>query len=244
MGDGKPLIFIHGFCESHEIWTGFDERLADKFQVFVIDLPGFGNSKLLPVPFSIREVAVKVLDWMDQSEIDSPVVVGHSLGGYVALAMANLNPIKIGGLVLFHSTPHPDSEERKSNRSRVSDFVKKNGVAPFVDTYVPGLFFDKSHPAIHLVDKMARSTSMETLLAYTSAMRERPSSIDFLTNSDMPVLVLAGEMDSIIPVESALEFGRLPKKNAVCILKNTAHMGMYEKPQEAEAALAQFLLGI
>lgn len=244
LGKGKPVILIHGFCETLEIWNGLAEKLAKKYEVFVIDLPGFGNSRLPPAPFSIIDISEKILKWIDQLKINLPVVIGHSLGGYVALAMASHDQNKIAGLGLFHSTPHSDSEERKANRSRVIEFVKKNGVGPFVDTYVPGLFFDMRHHAIPLVDRIARKTTKETLLAYTSAMRERPSSIDFLTDFEKPVLVLAGEKDSIIPMESVRHYGALPKKSTVCILKETAHMGMFEKPQEAEAAITEFILSI
>src|SRR5579859_274110 len=156
LGKGKSVILIHGFCETHEIWSGFAEDFSGEFEVFSVDLPGFGKSPIPPPPFSIRDIALKMLDWTDRNNISQPFVVGHSLGGYVALAMAQLEQEKISGICLFHSTPYPDSEERKSNRNRVMEFVKVNGVGPFVDTFVPGLFLDKKHPSIPYVDRMAQ----------------------------------------------------------------------------------------
>ncbi|HEV8511873.1 MAG TPA: alpha/beta hydrolase [Cyclobacteriaceae bacterium] len=240
-GKGKPVLLIHGFCETHEIWNGFAEKLSEAFEVFAIDLPGFGDSPLPATPFTIQDVAKDLLNWIDQENIRSPFLVGHSLGGYTALAMAKQGQEKISGLCLFNSTPYPDSDDRKSNRNKVIEFVKKNGVDPFIDTYVPGLFLDKKHPAIPDVYKIARRTSEETLLAYTSAMRDRPSSIDFLKEFQKPLLTITGDNDSIISVESVREFGHLAKTSWVHILENTGHMGMFEQPDKALRILSDFM---
>jgi pimeloyl-ACP methyl ester carboxylesterase len=240
-GKGKPVLLIHGFCETHEIWNGFAEKLSEGFEVFTVDLPGFGDSPLPPTPFSIEDIAGKLINWIDQENIKSPFVVGHSLGGYLSLAMAKQAQEKISGLCLFHSTPYPDSDDRKSNRNRVMEFVKKNGVDPFIDTYVPGLFFDKKNPAIPSVYKIARKTSERTLLAYTTAMRDRPSSIGFLKEFEKPLLTITGDNDSIISVESVREFGHLAKTSWVHILENTGHMGMFEEPGKALHILSNFI---
>ncbi len=168
--------------------------------------------------------------------------MGHSLGGYVALSLAEQAQHKITGLCLFHSTPHPDNDDRKSNRNRVIEFVRKNGVNPFIDTYVPGLFYDKKHTAIPGVYKIARKTSEKTLLAYTSAMRDRPSSIDFLKEIEKPVLTIAGNKDSIISMEMALGFGHFAKISEVQVLEKTGHMGMFEQPEKTREILTDLFL--
>src|SRR5258708_5460057 len=138
-GKGYPIILIHGFCETHEIWNGFVEGLSKKFEIFVIDLPGFGNSPILASPFfSIDDAGAKVFEWIVQQKINQPIVIGHSLGGYVALAMAKRHAEKFAGLGLIQSTAFPDSEERKANRNKVIEFVKAHGTDPFIDTFVPG----------------------------------------------------------------------------------------------------------
>jgi pimeloyl-ACP methyl ester carboxylesterase len=244
LGKGKPVILIHGFCETHEIWNGLTESLAETFEVFSIDLPGFGQSQLPPAPFTLTDIAKKVLQWIELEKITLPFVVGHSLGGYITLAMAEGASEKMGGLCLFHSTPYPDSEEKKTNRNRVIDFVKVNGVGPFVDTFVPGLFFDKKHPAIPVVDKIARETSPGTLLAYTAAMRDRPSSIGFFKNFEKPLLILAGDKDTVISSESVQEYGRLVKNGLVQILNDAGHMAMFEQPERVRNILTGFLSAV
>jgi pimeloyl-ACP methyl ester carboxylesterase len=240
-GKGKPIILIHGFCETHEVWDGLVEKLSQSFEVYSVDLPGFGGSTLPATPFTLDDISEKILRWVDNLEVNLPFLIGHSLGGYVGLAMARKAQQKISGLCLFHSTPHPDTDERKANRNRVIEFVKKNGVDPFVDTFVPGLFVNKNHPGMPGVFTMARRTSKETLLAYTAAMRDRASSVEFLQKFEKPVLVIAGENDSLISKESVLEFGCLVRKGNVQILENTGHMGMLEQTAKSSAILSEFI---
>jgi pimeloyl-ACP methyl ester carboxylesterase len=240
-GKGQSVVLIHGFCEGHEIWNGFAEKLAESFEVYTIDLPGFGQSPLPATPFSISDVAGMVLSWINQENIVLPFLVGHSLGGYIALSMAQQAQAKMAGMCLFHSTPYPDDDDRKSNRTRVIEFVKKNGVDPFIDTYVPALFYDKKHPAIPIVDRIARKTSESTLVAYACAMRDRPSSIDLVKEFEKPLLTITGDNDNIISTKAALEFGRLAKISRIEILEKTGHMGMLEQPLEAYAILSDFI---
>jgi pimeloyl-ACP methyl ester carboxylesterase len=228
LGKGYPIVLIHGFCETHEIWDELAKGLSEKFEVFVIDLPGFGSSPALKAPFSINEVAEEVFEWIVQQKIHNPIVIGHSLGGYVALAMAKSHSEMVAGLGLIQSTAFPDSEEKKINRNKVIEFVKVHGKDPFIDTFVPGLFFDKQHPAIQKADKIARQTSEETLLNYTAVMRDRPSSIDFIRSTECPLLIVGGDRDIIIPAEITLEHARLAPKSEVHLLKEIGHMVMFE----------------
>ena len=244
LGKGYPIVLIHGFCETHEIWDGLAKALSQKFEVFVIDLPGFGNSPALKTPFSINEVAEEVFQWIVQQKIQKPVVIGHSLGGYVALAMAKSHSEMFAGLGLIQSTAFPDSDEKKMNRNKVIEFVKTHGTDLFIDTFVPGLFFDKQHPAIPEVDKIARQTSKETLLEYVAVMRDRPSSIDFIGNTVLPLLVVGGDKDTIIPGEVTIKHGRLAPKSEVHLLKDIGHMAMFESPMETQNLIELFAAGL
>lgn len=240
-GKGKPVVFIHGFCETHEIWNGFIEPFTDHHEIIVIDLPGFGASPLPHTPFSIDEIAARILTWMDEQHIRRPIVIGHSLGGYVALAMAGTDTAKMSGLGLFHSTIFEDSEERKANRTKVIEFVSKHGVDPFIDTFVPGLFFDKHHPVISLVDNISRKTPQATLIAYSQAMRNRPSYEAVFKKLEMPTLILAGEKDGIIPVEISSKHLLYNPKAQLHLLPSVGHMAMYENPTEAQKIISAFI---
>ena len=85
-GQGHPLLFLHGFCESGEMWHYLADSLSTQYRVICPDLPGFGNSELTHPIQSLEEVAEQLEAWMQAEQIQNPIVLGHSLGGYVALA--------------------------------------------------------------------------------------------------------------------------------------------------------------
>ena len=227
-GAGHPLVLIHGFCETNEIWDRFADKLSDTFRVLLPDLPGFGKSPLPPTPFSIMDIGLAILGWMDELHLDRPVVIGHSLGGYVTLAMADVQPVRFPGFGLFHSTAYADSEEKKENRNKVIDFVSRNGVQPFIDTFVPGLFYQKENPHVTEIHQIASLTPAETLVAYAAAMRDRPARLALLETFPKPILMIAGEHDAIIPYEQSSAQSGLMKFPLFYGLKDAGHMGMFE----------------
>lgn len=228
LGQGSAIILIHGFCETHEIWSGFDTRLSKYGRVISIDLPGFGSSPLPSTPFTIDAIAEIVLKWLKENHIKDPLLVGHSLGGYVVLAMAAMDPQYCHQLVLFHSTIYADTEEKKANRNKVIDFVSSNGVAPFIQTFVPSLFYSKSHPELERVKSICAKTPLKTLVEYTKAMRDRPSREEFFKTYKGNSLIIAGEQDEIIPLEVSSKMSSMGAKADFLCLKDTGHMGMIE----------------
>lgn len=239
-GKGFPLILIHGFCETNEIWDSFAEKLSPDFRVITPDLPGFGKSPLSNGRISIAGVAAELTSWLHKIEIRQCLAIGHSLGGYVTLSMISQEPNLIAGFGLFHSTAFPDSEEKKQNRNKVFEFVNKNGVAPFVETFVPGLFYQKDNPSIEKVYSIASKTQKDTLLAYTLAMRDRPESTSILASYEGDSIFLAGRYDSLIPYSAIDEQSRMNAKSDLKILENSGHMGMLEDAETAFKAVQSF----
>jgi pimeloyl-ACP methyl ester carboxylesterase len=227
-GKGFPILLIHGFCETHEIWNTFSKELSRDFRVLTIDLPGFGKSELLDNSFSITDVASKVLEWLKQLQIKSCVAIGHSLGGYVTLAMVEQQPETLKAFGLFHSTAYADTEERKLSRNKVIEFVSKYGVQTFIESFIPPLFFDQSNKHILPLVKLASQTRPDTLVAYIKAMRDRPDRTNVLQYFEGHVLFIAGERDGGISSESIRKQAELAAKGIVTVLPEVAHMGMFE----------------
>jgi len=239
-GEGSALVLLHGFCETHEIWENIFPELSTKFKVIALDLPGFGKSDPLSLDFSIKKVGRSVTDLLSSIGIQNCVFVGHSLGGYVALTIAQERPDLVAGLCLFHSTALPDNDEKKINRNRVIDFVEKNGALPFVETFVPGLFFKKDQKNMESVYKIASKTSKNSIIAYSRAMRDRPDMTDFLMEFFKPVLFVGGENDSFLRVPSLEGQAKLAVAGEVKILAGTGHMGMYEATSQSIRILKDF----
>ncbi len=241
LGSGPPVLLLHGFCESNQIWGVFANILAQRFEVIMPDLPGFGKSTLPATPFTIDSVATQMWEWLDELGVGNPVIVGHSLGGYIALSMVHQRMEEVPGFCLLHSTAKKDTEEKKQNRNKTIDFVARNGVEPYIKTFVPGLFYDKESPAMKEVFAIANTTPRETLLAYTAAMRDREDRRKVLDDFDGPVLFIAGEKDEIIPLDSLMDQAVQPSNGRLSILSDTGHMGMLESTTRCVEIVTQFV---
>lgn len=240
-GFGPAVILLHGFPMNHTVWDDFAVQLALDFTVYTPDLPGLGESEPLGSSFSIADVAKSMLDWVSESGITKAALVGHSLGGYVALAMAGQQPAWLEGLVLFHSTAYADSPEKKESRTKVIRFVEEHGVLAFTSNFIHPLFADQDHVAIPHVRSLTMEAGEVAVKGYTLAMRDRPDTTHVLRSFTKPILFLAGEKDPGIPVSSIHEQAGLNRKSEVRILKDTGHMGMVEKPVETLTIVKDFL---
>jgi pimeloyl-ACP methyl ester carboxylesterase len=239
-GSGQPIVFIHGFCETHEIWKEFVTPFITSYRVITLDLPGFGSSELLSTPFTIDDVGDAVAETLEHHNISDAAIIGHSLGGYVALSLAKNHSSLLKGLGLFHSSAFADSEEKKENRNKVIESVKNYGALPFIDTFVPGLFFDKSNAALKKVYAIASKTRSETIINYTVAMRDRPDSSQMWTKSDLPKLLISGREDTSIPAQISRELGEIGHNLRFIELEKTGHMGFFEAETECQLTIKSF----
>lgn len=241
-GNGFPVVLIHGFCETNQVWKRITPVLATHYRVISIDLPGFGKSKSIDRPFTVEDVAREVLRFLkEELALSSCAVFGHSLGGYVMLAMVEQDETFFSGIGLVHSTALADSAERKQARGKVIEFVKANGVDPFIRSFIPPLFYSPTHPTVAETVAQAGETPQETLIGYTEAMRIRPDRTHVLKAFSRPVFFLAGEKDSIIPVQALEEQARLAPKSSLVIMHGAAHMGMLENAEDTADAMLMFM---
>ncbi len=223
------------------IWDDFGERFVKSYKVITLDLPGFGKSPILPLPFSLHQVAEQLLQFMTEKEIQDSIVIGHSLGGYVALSMIEKRPDLFSGIGLFHSTAYADSAEKKESRAKVVEFVEKKGALAFTTNFIAPLFANPQNRWIETVKLMAGQSSEAAVVGYTQAMRYRNDQTKTLKGFRKPTLFLAGNQDIGIPVESIFAQASLCQYPEIHILKGVAHMGMLEKPEEAATKIEGFL---
>lgn len=244
-GSGFPLVLIHGFCETLDIWKLITPTLANDFRIIAIDLPGFGKSSALQQPFTIDEVADAVIDFLqNELKLSACAIAGHSLGGYVTLSMVEKKPDLFKAFGLVHSTAYADSTERKASRNKVIEFVTQHGVEPFIESFIPPLFYDKSNANISWVVELGLQTPKATLIGFTEAMRNRPDRTHVIKSFTKPILFIAGNEDSVIPVNSLSDQAALTKMTTLCVLEGSAHMGMIENQDETCSVLREFLLKI
>ena len=230
-GQGRVVVLLHGFLGALQIWNHFSEELAKNCQVVAIDLPGHGNSQTIDEVHSMDLMAETVKAVLDELRITECVIVGHSMGGYVALAFADIFPEMVRGIGLFHSQATADTEEVKENRRRTVNIVKMNR-GGFISQFIPDLFAEANvslfQEEVELLKNMALKTSAEGIIAAIEGMKQRTGKLDLLMKSKIPFLFIAGKKDPRIPVQNIMAQAMLPDHSEVLILANVGHMGFVE----------------
>lgn len=240
-GSGPTVILIHGFPMNQQVWSDFAEKLSAWFQVVTPDLPGFGKSPALQEGFSLDDVAQTLHTWIKEKKYKQPVIIGHSLGGYIALALADHDLDIMSGMCLFHSTALADADEKKESRNKVLEFIEKKGVQAFTSNFIAQLYADPQHSSITKIKNIAVQSSKETVTGYTRAMRDRKDRTGLLKRFPYPVMFLAGDKDQNIPPDSIHQQVTLNKKAEANILPEVAHMGMFESEKACLKSIQKFI---
>lgn len=243
-GSGSPVMLIHGFGEDSRIWENQVPVLSENHLLIIPDIPGSGNSPMM-VNGSIENYARTLKELCDKEQISELVLIGHSMGGYISLAFADLFPEIIKAFCLFHSSAYADDEEKIATRRKGMEFIRKNGSAKFLEQATPNLFSEatrKKKPGLvrETIDRYA-NFSEESLVQYYEAMIERPDRTHVLKTFNKPVLIIAGKYDTAVPLEKCLEQAHLGSFSYIHICNNSGHMGMLEEPRDCNDALSKFL---
>lgn len=246
IGKGNPVVLLHGFGEDGDIWQLQVDLLKDHFQLIIPDIPGSGASPLIPNPGTgIDEYAEAVKYILDEEAIQSSIMIGHSMGGYITLAFAEKYPAMLQSFGLFHSSAFADTEEKKGARAKSIEFIQNNGAYEFLKTAIPGLFTtefqEQQAEKVNGLVEQGKKFSTAALVQYYQAMIARPDRTAVLKNFIHPILFILGEFDKAIPLESGLQQCYLPLQSHVHILKKSAHMGMWEETAKANEILFNFL---
>ncbi len=200
-GKGSAVVFLHGFLENKSMWDHFIAEYEKKYRVIAIDLLGHGESENLGYVHSMEENAKAVQAVLTNLRIRKSILVGHSMGGYVSLAFAELFPDNVRSLILINSSASADSEERKVNRDRAIKAVKYNHDA-FIRMAVANLFTnDNQHKLkkeIEHVKQEALKTSLQGIVASLEGMKIRKDREVLLHFGPYPVTLILGVQDTVL----------------------------------------------
>ena len=242
-GKGKAIVFLHGFLENQFIWKPFSEQLSKTQRVITIDLLGHGNSDSLSYVHTMEEMAEAVRSVLIHLKLRKYFLVGHSMGGYVSLALAEVFPDEIKGLVMFHSTAKPDSAAKKKDRERAIKVIKRNA-SLFVKEAIPHLFNTKHKPfkrGIKMVLNQALETKKQGMVAALEGMKIRLDREIVINFSPYPVLYIVGKEDEVLPYKDLITQSKLSEKGSCLLLDNVGHMGFIESPEITFNAIKQFV---
>ena len=237
----RCVVLLHGYLESMLVWDEFVDLLKDKVRVVTLDLPGHGVSMVDREVHTMEYLADCVANAMETLGIKRYSVVGHSMGGYVALAMVEKYAANIESVVLLSSTTSADSQEKCDRRRREIELIKagkKNTLARLV----PHAGFAPENVKrlssyIEDIGEMILLTEDDGVIAILAGMIERKSRGELLRDSGVPHMFIFGRHDYYIPVEVADEMIAADPNAEVVWLEHSGHMGFYEEPELCAEAI-------
>ncbi len=240
-GKGTALVFLHGFLEYKEMWKPLIAHFSKKYKVITIDLLGHGNSGSLGYIHTMEEQATVVKEVLKSLRIRRCFLVGHSMGGYVALSFASLFPENVKGISLMNSTALPDTEEKKKNRDRGIISVKKNHHL-FIKVAIPMLFSEENkkeyQKEIEKVIQQALKTPLQGIVAALEGMKIRKDLSELYHSDDFSTQLIIGKKDP------ALDYSSLQKQvkgtNAEVIEFDGGHMSHIENTSSLIEVLQLF----
>ena len=217
-GSGPCVVLLHGYLESSLIWESSTGFFTGQFRVIAIDLPGHGRSGTWGKEHCMDDLASAVASVLDAEGISRVFLVGHSMGGYVAMAFAELYPERLLAYCLIHSTCFADNEEKKENRDREVSLVLCGKKRKNIDVNIPKAF----------------------VIALRNGMKSRPDRSKTLAQKGIPVMLIGGMNDNYIPVEVFEKLASKAPHAALLRLEESGHMGFLEEAETSAEALIRF----
>ena len=241
---GPAVVLLHGYLETSAVWDDFLPYIEKECRTIRIDLPGHGLSGTAAVN-TVEAAAQTLHNVLRQRRITQCVVVGHSMGGYVALAFAELFPEATRALALFHSTPNADTPQKAEARDREIARIRRGDTATLIAESLRLLFADENlrrmTDALEALEENAWLHEPAGLIACLEGMKQRPDRNRFLSAFDKPLLMAFGERDVHIPLEAARDLAaRLPQAQTLW-LPNAGHLGFLEDPAAVGERFVRFL---
>ncbi len=243
--DLPVILWLHGFCEDHQIFTTLIDSIQLNARHLLPDLPGYGKSKpKKDFDFSMESFANAILEMLTALNIQQIHCIGHSMGGYIGLQLAAKHPLLIQSLTLFHSTATGDSIQKKENRNRTMEVVKRD-LNLFLKEFHQNLFYDKNkirfQCSIEQIRKNAASfLTSETVINTLKGLRDRPDFIDILKQRTFPLNYIIGKHDPILPAEEMIQQAQQLKAR-YALLENSGHMGFIEEQNNVSKVLKDFI---
>jgi pimeloyl-ACP methyl ester carboxylesterase len=242
-GSGDAIVLLHGFPLTHEIWNAQADALAKTHRVVRPDLRGMGGSTPTHGPYLMESLAGDVAAMLDALGIERATIVGHSLGGYVALAFARMYVERVERLALFGTRLGEDTPERAQFRETLASQIEAAAsIEPAVEAFLPQLLAPAANRDLRArVAAIVRQNGPIGAAAMLRGMAVRSSSEDIAGDIDVPTIVVAGAYDPFLPpAEAAASAAAFPRCRLVTC-ERSGHLPMLEEPEQTNATLAGWL---
>lgn len=242
--ENPAVLLLHGYLESLKIWEHFVPLLSDQYFVVAMDIPGHGKSGIFSIVHRMDDLAEAAFHVLQNIGVTRAHVIGHSMGGYVALAFRESHYSVMRSCVLFHSTCLSDTPEKRMNRTREIELVREGKKDLIVKVNIPRAFADDNLEDLSGKVKWAQEIAMENadegIISLLNGMKERPDRSALLKDDIIPYLLIAGKKDNYIPFEAARCIPNLGSNISFSVLENSGHMGFVEEPDRSAQILKEF----
>lgn len=244
-GSGLPIAFIHAFPLNQTMWDEQVALLKNRYRIITLDLRGFGHSDAPPGPYSMDQMAADVRGLLSLLNIDQAVLVGLSMGGYIALAFYRNYPDAVRALVLADTRASADTHEARSRRINSAAKAEKEGSGAIADDMVPLLLgrtsLDTRPSIVERVREMIRANSPQGIAAAQRGMSIRRDSTYILPGIDFPVLIIVGSEDRLTPPEEAENLRSGIPGARMRVIANAGHLSNLEQPERFNEELLEFI---
>ena len=239
-----PIVLVHGFPLSHEMWTNQIEILKNAYRVVAYDLGGQGRSEVGDGQFTLEFLVDDLIALLDHLKIEQAVLCGLSMGGYVSLRAVERNTERVSGLVLCDTKSETDPNETKLARGASIRAIKRNGVDAYAETFLKGALSPtslKDRSVVEMATKIIQQNKALGLCGTLLALAGRTDTTSFLPKIEVPVLILVGEQDAITPPEQSHKMHSMIQHSELHAIPHAAHLSNMENPLEFNIHLLNFL---
>ena len=244
-GSGWPVVLLHGFPLSADMWRPQLENVPDGWRFIAPDLAGFGPDALAPVQ-SMADLADGVIEFLDAMRIEKATLGGLSMGGYVTFGVMRRDPERAVGLILADTRATADNEQGRAARSKMVETLRMRGVSAVAEEMMPKLLGETTRRNAPEVEARVRGlievNTPEGLAGAVTAMRDRPDSTSLLSSISMPTLILVGEEDVLTPPADAEAMRSKVSRAHLVSIPRAGHLSNLEAPEKFSAALSDFLV--
>lgn len=238
-GTGKPVLFLHGWGSSLDVWTRISEFLKSKggYRIVALDFPGCGKSPLPESPLELDDYTNLVVGFCRYLKIENPIILGHSNGGRVTLSLLGQGLMKAEKIVLFGSAGiKSKSSPKKTLKIAAFKTAKFFLTLPIIKNYTEELLAQTRNYFGSSDYNNAPEVMRKTLVSLVNS-----DISNLLPNIKCPTLLIWGSNDTATPISDAKKMEKLIPDAGLCVLDGCSHFAFIERPYDVEIILDSFL---
>jgi pimeloyl-ACP methyl ester carboxylesterase len=247
VGSGLPVVFLHAFPLNRTMWDPQVGALVAESRCIAIDMRGFGESAA-GEPYSMDRYADDVAGVLDNLQIDRAVIVGCSMGGYVAFAFWRRHRDRVRALVLADTRMGPDTVEVLERRRELLDVAETQGPTAVANMQIAGLVGkttrDKRPDIYDSMHRMMAQAPVEGVTGAIHALMDRPDSTPTCATIDVPTLIVVGEEDALTPPKEAEKMRSTIPGSRLEVIQQAGHLSNVERPAAFNTVVSEFLASL